>query len=130
MIVNMKEQMQQDTNRAIIKMLGYVPYYISTWGRKDSEPENPPATLHTICPLCFRTLKIENKRDNIKYEDYGDCFSIEGDKWGYQQSKRKGNKVIYTVKYISHGEHLVSIDHNDTSTGCLFRIYEEVEKDD
>ncbi len=127
MIVDMKEYRRDEINRKLVQMLGHIPFYISTWGRKEDEPEDPPAKLNTICPRCFQNFTLENKRDSIKYEKGNDFFTIEGDKWGYQVNKGKSTKIIYTVGYPGHGGHLVSIDHNDKSTGCLFRIYEEVE---
>jgi len=130
MIVNMKEYRQDEINRKIVQTLGFVPFYMSMWGRKDDEVEDPPATLYTICPRCFKNLTIENKRDSIKYADHGNCFTIEGDKWGYQQDNGKSKKLLYTVNYISHGGHLVIIDHNDAGTACLFRIYEEVDAEE
>lgn len=130
MIVEMKEYRQDEINRKLVRSLGHVPFCMSLWGRKDDEPESPPATLHTICPRCFRNLTIENKRSSIKYADHGKCFTIEGDKWGYQQDNGKSGRLPYTVKYLSHGGHLVAIDHNNDGTGCLFRIYEEVKEDE
>lgn len=127
MIVEMKEIIEQERNRKLVKALGYIPFHISTWGRKEGEPEAPPATLYTICPKCFRSIKIENKRDPMKHEGDHTYFTMEGNKWGYQQNQGKSVRIPYTTNYIPcHGQ-IMFIDHNAEGTGACFRLYEEVQ---
>jgi|GEM_PF-6669447 len=127
MIVEMKEISEQDRNRKLIKSLGYIPFHMSTWGKMDDEPEDPPATLYTICPKCFRSIEIKNKREPMTYEGDHSYFTMEGNKWGYQKNRGKSTRIPYTTNYIPcHGQ-IMFIDHNGQGTAAVFRLYEEVQ---
>lgn len=129
MIKNLKETYPQEMNRKLVKTLGYIPFHITVWGRKEDEPGDPPAELSTICPKCFNEITLKNNRESIKWEkdQYNKLVFIEGNRWGYQLNVTK--KIPYSVGYFSCQSHLLMIDLNDQSTGSLFRIYEEAENE-